>query len=478
MRLLPPAAAVVLLVASPLPRAWALLDGDVDGAPALDDLTVVTTSSPRSDGAPGAWAGIFLGTNDRVEPDVLTGLAFHLSALGADGVEIVSIIGGMYYLRLLERTRFHRLTLFDANILELGKAWRASALLRASANFSKYKEAYEAYARRAASRPDAWLLPPALQGARLEAQAEPLSKAESGLAYFGPDRYPEFQWQPDSAGAYESTRANVRALSGRMFTPDVPTIDAEGRVVLVYLSAESDLEAGSFRRATGGRGRSFARATQSALAHRIRNASLILPLYSPWQLSKSNAKYSNSWLLDPHLWWGWAVHKEAAGGGPMLQVWAAKDRSWEAVGSWADEVYGFAKGVYADEYVRHVVPESSRWEGTVVLHALFDGLSPAELDGAERAALVRSAIGVAIGSGASRVLVTELLLPDRTGDFWNSTVRLREELRRFVEDAIPAAAGQAGQQHCALGGMRHAPGAGLPALTTVVRVDCVPARRR
>lgn len=440
--------------------------------------TVVTTGSIKWDFQPASWGGVFMGSNDALK--VLRDLNVHLWALGQEQVELVSVVGGMYYLRILENARFHRVTLFDGNVNELAKAWRVAELLRASDSYAEFKRGYDAYAEDVDAHFGAHFLPSDLAGAGAAFEPHGVftyhKQRDSPLAILGPRTWPKFQWRPAGAQQYNGTRENVReALSPRLFTPGVPSLDAGGRVVVVFLSHVPPLEGASWRAHVAEGPEPWRRAAESSLASRIRNASLILPVFAEsWVTSEQKVRggYSNRWVLEPHLWWNWAVLQEVGRTRPILQVWNEIDRKWKAAGSWADRALANATGTYADTYARRATALSRAWRGSVVLHILF-GKSPTA-DRAAREATVRAVIETAAASGARKVIVTDYNRDAEEAFAKIPTALSSAELQKFVASAVGVPGTDAA--HCAVGAVRHAPGDGKAMRNTIVRVDCPPPR--
>jgi hypothetical protein len=80
------------------------------------------TLEPRNfrwDHRPPFWASVFITSSDRIPQgaEVLT----QLGMWEPGEMELVSIIGGMEFLKILGRHRFSRIHLFDANVNELIK---------------------------------------------------------------------------------------------------------------------------------------------------------------------------------------------------------------------------------------------------------------------------------------------------------------------------------------------------------------------
>jgi hypothetical protein len=213
--------------------------GSVSRPDALTFKTVIASQFKWADGA-AALSSVFTGSNDRPISAAEEQFLRQLNTLAAEGVEIelVSLIGGMYSLDLISRVAFSHIRLFDMNIAEHSKLAMAANMIDAGAfeAFDGFRD-LDAMIREEPTTAYA----PALARDALQLEFSDQAyfiwedAAVESTSLLSPIFYPELGWRP-TREEYEAARASLRGRLNRELSFELPRFDAQGRIVVVFLS--------------------------------------------------------------------------------------------------------------------------------------------------------------------------------------------------------------------------------------------------
>ena len=200
------------------------------------------------------WTSVFTGTND-VNPH-FPFIQNILSTIPSEDLELVTVVGGMSYLRILEMTTFAKITFFDANINELTKL-RALHQLIIDHDYDQFlqiggtKIVDDAFHR----EPEEMYLPHTLHKAGVKFHTHkdfvwPISsihgyKAPDGKekldnlwTVLGPKSYPQYEWRPKKEG-YNNVRRMLsdENIVSKHFHLSLPcSVTSKNRLAIVYVN--------------------------------------------------------------------------------------------------------------------------------------------------------------------------------------------------------------------------------------------------
>ena len=193
---------------------------------------------------PPTWTSVFLGSNDEV-PN-LQELKNQLEAYDKDEIELISIIGGLRFFDLISDVDFKRVTLFDRNINEFTKLVRILKELEKS-GYEDFNN-FERLDREIKNKPEQFYFPADLSE-NMEFQPKPdftfqYDGKETPLhTLLSPDEYPLYSWNP-SKKEYRGVKNTLLGDLNEELFLGLPEIDADGRLVFVYLSGVHHLDWG------------------------------------------------------------------------------------------------------------------------------------------------------------------------------------------------------------------------------------------
>ena len=289
---------------------------------------------------PPYFAGIFAATNDAISNfDEVATLLSSLSSAGFT-IELVTIVGGLYGLKLLNTARFERVTFFDGNINEI---WKTQEFLNYvgrrgngplnTCDFGKD------LAKRVKANPEQFFMPMGSKGTKFSVDTDRF------LFYYRGDNIKENMFtfldptvHRSCFTAFNITEQiidNLQRTNNVAYVPYVPTFEAVADLVVIFMSHVPALE-GKFPR------EAYKRLLEGPLKQKFNNSIGSFPLYSDIENDGVN-----KWLKDPHMWWQCAVTELLKGFSSTMQVWGRVDKHWHAKGSWAD--YGFTHSSYWNE---------------------------------------------------------------------------------------------------------------------------------
>lgn len=191
---------------------------------------------------PPTWTSVFLGSNDEV-PNILE-LESQLEAYDKNEIELISIIGGLRFFDLISGVDFKRVTLFDRNINEFTKLIHILDELENSEydNFDSFKELDE----KIKNNPENFYFPE-----QLSENVEFQPKSDFTFEYDGkeaplytllpPNEYPLYSWKPSKKEYRGVKKTLLNDLNEELFL-GLPEVDANGRLVFVYLSGVHSLD--------------------------------------------------------------------------------------------------------------------------------------------------------------------------------------------------------------------------------------------
>lgn len=208
------------------------------GAPTVRFTSVVNNEFKWGQNAP-AFSGIYLGTNDYGKVRHLYDLVGNLSALGVDpeDIHLISIVGGLYYFRLVEVLRPGRITLFDSNIMEHVKISIVANYLAQTKfdDFDNFRRLNEIWSR------DHRAYQPQMSGDLHQLKISPAARHTfEGISVpvgtiFPPDAHPELSWRPNRT-AFDLVKRSLIENTDRELHFSLPKIDAKGKIAIVYVS--------------------------------------------------------------------------------------------------------------------------------------------------------------------------------------------------------------------------------------------------
>jgi hypothetical protein len=442
---------------------------------------------------PPIWAGVFLGSSDEVPH--IDEFTDQMSSYNKSEIELITLVGGHRFFDLVAAIDFERITLFDKNINEFTKFSIVLDILSDTSHedFDDFRELHE-YIHQ---NPDDFYLPQELAD---KATIQPKSdfrnewdgKEYSMYTLSPPTKYPQYRWSP-SEREYNSVSSALRSdLNDDVFL-GLPEIDAEGRLVIVYLSGLTHID-WNFEKS-------------------IENASRIVPIYANYfephstsdgptsnrylnlvakggaylrrgevqpiinflqkrkppirtglkhiaqgefkraieMLRSPNRSDPNAHILNPHLYWEDLVFRYAEQ--PVVQIWPPEDQS--AVGGAFDQP--FDRGMEVTDFLSE--GHNNRW-ASCVFHILL-GKNERDSDEA-RLALFTEALAQAERNRIERIIVTEH--NKASGQFQEQTsVRENVELKEIVLSHIGSS--------YELVATRDMPGDGAPDRNTMIVLD-------
>jgi hypothetical protein len=190
---------------------------------------------PRNENA--WWCSTFLTSNDHIDNfDEI------VSSLRPFKLELISIIGGMKFFDFIEQLDFERVTLFDKNINEISKFILVNEYIQ-SCQYDKF-DSFVSIAKQMNQ-----------QQFFLSNEVKRLS-----LLALDPIRHPRLKWQPTQESYLKVKTALANKLNPNLYL-EIPSIDVEGRVVIVFLS-HCNIQ------------------VEQMMFKKITNASLIIPVYA------------------------------------------------------------------------------------------------------------------------------------------------------------------------------------------------------
>ena len=282
------------------------------------------------------WTSVFTGTND-VNPH-FPFIQKILSTIPPEDLELVTVVGGMSYLRILEMTTFAKITFFDANINELTKL-RALHQLIIDHDYDQFvkiggTKIIDASFHR---EPEEMYLPYTLHEAGVKFRTNkdfvwPISsihgykdpvgteKLDDLWTVLGPKSYPQYEWSPKKEG-YENVRRMLsdEKIVSEHFHLSLPcSVTSEARLAIVYVNG-APISASAIRAVS-----------PSALAigiHSLVDISHVKDFSKSWgggggggegggtqqkQRRLGGQKLGADWWWDAHLWWEFAVRLRMA----------------------------------------------------------------------------------------------------------------------------------------------------------------------
>ncbi len=191
------------------------------------------------------YRSVFSGSNDRhAVRDLDTICAFINIVSKHHSVILISVIGGCFFFDFCERADFHRVLLFDNNINEFAKI---TAVLNRVVSDSK-SDPFKAVERELASSFES-LLPKLSMSdfsIKFDERADWIFEERSEPAFpvhLRSDNFPNYAWR-----GFDDTRTHgditvIEGLKSRLSKtayPDVPLLDLEGSLAVVFLSNVGD----------------------------------------------------------------------------------------------------------------------------------------------------------------------------------------------------------------------------------------------
>jgi hypothetical protein len=239
------------------------------------------------------WGSVFMGTTD----DPVASLPEIIAALEqipAEKRHLVAIVGGMWFLRLIGRLRFGRITVFDSNVAELAKVAHArETVLRTEfADFDGFR-GLDSMIRRAFSD---FYLPAALRDVRIEKHGFHFTydgRTTPVETTISPLDYPALAWQP-TRQEYDLARENLATAFDKVLHLRIPRL-APGMFGVAYLTHVP-----------------FSRETLT----RDLGSRHVIPIYA--------RSMDNAAALDPHVYWEWRA-LDLAGPHRTVHLWAPED---------------------------------------------------------------------------------------------------------------------------------------------------------
>lgn len=321
---------------------------------------------------PTIWTSVFLGTNDHIIN--FKEITTQLNAYKKEEMEFISIIGGMKFLEILEEIQFNRVTFFDKNINEISKLMLVIDYLN-KIEFNEY-DYFRSINKYIIKNPERFYLPKALANFEIETTSdfyfEYKNKKSPLFSLLDPENYPEFRWNPKEAG-FNQVKKTLKNCLNKNFYLDIPSIDVDGKIAVIFLT-HSGIK-------------------QEEIAKKIKNASMILPIYAIpihdkelcsnktdifynlKNMIKNRKNYFNKYLtsnqfsteknkkiLNPHLHWYYIVSRYIKG--KSLHIWSESDKN--LIGSVYDEA--FDKGIAALEFID---TEFVEIYDTIIFHLIF-----------------------------------------------------------------------------------------------------------
>ncbi len=365
---------------------------------------------------PLSISSVFMGTSDGGLRPIQRPLFQQLQGLVEQGMEfeLISLIGGMYFLELVADFPFQRIRLFDSNLAEHTK-WSFIYKYLMKTPFEQFEQ-FRDLDKYFEDHPDVVYLPQlGLGGHSLsftnDAHFDFNDMRTRSTSLLSPIYYVDFAWSPER-DRYEKTVARLRTAMEPQLTFDIPEVDAKGRALVVFLSNAS--------------------IPVEVLRKYIRNCPLLIPLYS---------HEKNNEVLDAHRYWvliaSGLVHK------PALHVWSPEDAALAGT----DLDYPCTRGIVSTDLVAASGPLPYE---SALLHILFGKRAETEtLD--NRRALFRASLR-RLSTTVSRVVVAEY--NRNCPAFANMTELPRpNELIALIQEELPG---------FRFNTMRFAPGGGEP----------------
>jgi len=435
---------------------------------------------------PPTWTSVFLGSNDEIPR--YKSFTNQLKAYSDDEIELISIIGGMRFLDLLSETNFHRVTLFDKNINEFTKF---ILILREfeDLNYESYDQ-FRNIDEQIRSEPEKFYLPARLNNfvrfkPKFDFHFNYNNKTSSLHTLLPPTEYPEYTWNPSKDQYNRVKKTLTNNLNNEIFL-GLPEIDAEGRLVFVYLSGVHDLDwnfTESIRNASGvipigshpfhttfeGH---FNRITQSnnsgnkrsglVLEHIQKNIPILIkglnhlakgdlrPIFSHLSDQSKNSKLNNQ-IINPHIYWEDMVLRYAIS--PNLHIWPPENR--HLANGDLDKEFDFGIGI------REFLNETYSFDYKCCIFHIILGKNETQ-SRSQREQLFTRGLNKATKLGTNRIIVTE---HNKSSDQFNKakcTVS-KQQLRSIINDAKPC--------HYEIVDQRDIPGMGIPNRNILMVID-------
>jgi hypothetical protein len=267
------------------------------------------------------WCSVFMGTNDTTQQiknfDKLLEY-INIVQPPKQKINLISVIGGMFFFKLIEKVEFNHIVLFDSNINEHIKIVKViNSLIN-----TKYElyDKFDSLDKQIRNNITEFYLPKAA-GKQLSLEISKNSVFEFGNkkssveTIFPPSIYPEFAWTPESRECFDKAKKNLTENLDRniyCFLPET-LINIPGSLTIVYLSnAFFDKQSPL---------------TQEFVKSKVKS-DYVIPLYC-------EANNDNTEVLDPHMWWEITVRELMKG--KTLHIWSDDDAG--LLGSSFDKIY-------------------------------------------------------------------------------------------------------------------------------------------
>ena len=377
------------------------------------------------------WTSVFAGTNDH-NPH-FPFFATQLAAFPPQALELVTVVGGGAYLRLLEATTFGRIHFFDSNINELTKLRALHADIIAHEYDAWLSKGGTAMVDRLfRTRPAELYLPHALASDGVGVRAAPdFSWPIPGSHFFDaggrrsplwtmlePDAFPEFAWRPSREG-YARVRAMLmrNGVVANDFHLSLPcAVTRADSIAVVYVNG-AQIPAAAVRAVS-----------PSGMAIGIYSV-VETAGYASWD-GTGESKLGLRWWRDAHLWWELSVRRVIAAG-RSVHVWAPEDKEYQGtIYDWF-----FDTSVLASDFVVSTADHQVDAE-IVTFHML---LGKAKSACTARHLLFLQALKKALqAASVQQVIVTEHNRDSQQFDESHPCVSSAGEIRAAVESVVNA----------------------------------------
>ena len=369
------------------------------------------------------WTSVFLGTND-INPH-FPNVQETLSAFEENDLELVTVVGGSAYLRLLESTSFRRIHFFDANINELTKLRTLhEAIVKTDYDSWVAGAGMRAVAARIKRSPETFFLPHGLasNGVRFHARGDfqwPIpgvhffdsaGRVDPLWSMLAPDSYPEFIWKPSSKEAYENVRRQLATpgIVSDYFHLSLPCAVVHPESFAVVYVNGAQIPAAAIRA--------------------VHPLAMAVGIYSAVS-RQDDLGGPFDWYQDAHTWWEYSVRRaQARAGGASMHVWAPEDKMYK--GSIYD--WHFDASATADENIANDAAAES-----ITMHMLV-GKAAQGVSCAQRNRVFVDNVRHAVQSEQTRqIIITEH--NRESGEFPASThpcALSSEELKLLVTHAL------------------------------------------
>lgn len=296
----------------------------------------MTTQTP-------VWGAVFVTSNDIIEGNSELGNC--LSHYTLTKKRLVTVVGGMKFLEILERYEFDKITFFDLNLNEVSKLTLAIDYILKT-NFSSY-DSMKCVNNVITSNPQHFYLSSWMEDVVHMVPTESYIWKYRGRkaaldTILPPDLFPEFVWNPLSESSYRRVQKQLAHAIDPNFYLGFANVTVPENSVVVYYATHVDADVTTLVQGTNTR---------------------IIPLFS--SIDKKFEGRNVDIIGNAHSWWQHKVSSYLKGA--SLHVWSINDKN--LLGSKRFEKPYFTAGDVVNQFVMRNY--THRLYGTVILHILL-----------------------------------------------------------------------------------------------------------